>query len=295
MRIPVITLFFTFLLFSTQAQDKIYRKGGSVLLVKVEEVGVADIKYKEYNNLSGPSYAIEKDRIVKIVFENGRTESYKASLKDPELYVGQAGNAIKLNFLSPLFGYTLFGFERSIKPGRSWEASLGFIGLGKNQVIDYSYWDPYSQPDEYKRDAKGICVGFGYKFIRTPDFINRDIRYAHLLQGTYIKPMMYTGYYNENVLDNKTGSVVVDTRDVYYGSIMLELGKQWIFSDQFMFDLYGGIGYCFDNIKDNGDYTYSISDESSAHHFTNVRLGQSPGFALSGGIRIGMLLRGKKE
>ncbi len=290
-------LIISLLAFQAQSQDKIYKRGGDIILAKIQEIGVDEVKYKLFEEQEGPTYGIEKDRIVKIIFQNGRTETYKSSLKDPTLYQGQSKNALKLNFLSPLSGYTQFGYERSLKPGRSIEFNLGIIGLGKNQVIDYTYYLPGTNvPTEYKRDAKGANIGIGYKFIKTPDFINRNIRFAHLLQGSYIKPTIYTGVYGENIIDYKTQVPIAERRTVAYGSLMVELGKQWIFSEQFMLDIYFGLGYCFDNINDDGRYSYSsVSDEYQAYHFNTLRLGSSPGFALSGGLKIGILLNKPKD
>jgi hypothetical protein len=290
-------LILSLLAFQANSQDKIYKRGGDIILAKIQEIGVDEIKYKLFQEPEGPTYGIEKDLIVKIIFQNGRTETYKSSLKDPTLYQGQSKNALKLNFLSPLTGYTQFGYERSLKPGRSIEFNLGIIGLGKNQVIDYSYYIPGTNaPTEYKRDAKGANIGIGYKFIKTPDFINKNIRFAHLLQGSYIKPTLYTGVYGENIIDYKTQVPIAERRTVAYGSLMIELGKQWIFSEQFMLDIYFGVGYCVDNINDDDIYSYSsVSSESEAHHFNTLRFGSSPGFALSGGLKIGILLQKPKE
>lgn len=281
------------LLFSltVSAQDKIYQAGGKVIQAKIQEIGVDEIKYKLFEDPEGPTYGIEKDRVVKIIFQNGRTETYRSGLRDPELYAGQQKHALKINFLSPLFGHTQLFYERSLAPGRALEFSLDLVGAGKNYTIDYIYFDPNNpMPQEVKRDAAGAAIGVGYKFIRTPDFINRNIRYAHLLQGTYIKPNLLMGLYGENIIDAKTGSPVEERRSVFYTAVMLELGKQWIFGDAFVFDIFIGLGYSVDNVGDD-EFIYSAySNEGAAMHFTHTRFGRSPGFALNGGLKIGMLL-----
>jgi hypothetical protein len=293
-RILVLFLVLSFCALTINAQDKIHRKGGEVINAKVTEVGLDEVKYKLSGDPDGPLYSISKDRLVKVVYANGRVETYQNALNDKELYIGQAKHAIKLNFLSPLSGYTAFTYERSLRPGRSWELSLGIIGLGKNQGVDYYYSPGVIYGEEYMRSPGGVALGFGYKFIRTPDFINRNIRYAHLLQGAYLKPLVYAGTYGENIIDYKTGTAIKDRRNVTYGALMVELGKQWVFADKFLLDVYGGVGYCFDNIKEYENIS-AYSDGYTAHHFTNIRFGRSPGFTMSGGIRIGMLLGGKKE
>ncbi|MBK0382102.1 hypothetical protein I5M32_03940 [Pedobacter sp. SD-b] len=66
-------------IFLTFAQDKIYKKGGEILETKVTEIGKTEIKYKIFSNLNGPIYTIEKEQVIKIVYENGNTEIYEGS------------------------------------------------------------------------------------------------------------------------------------------------------------------------------------------------------------------------
>jgi hypothetical protein len=268
------------------SQDKIYKLGGDIMLVLIQEIGVDEVKYKLFEKQGEHTYAIQKDLIVKIIFQNGRTEIYKSSLKDPALYKGQTRNAIKINLLSPLFGYTQFGFERSLKPGRSMEFNVGIIGWGKNQAIGNRIRQYYN----INRDAKGANIGIGYKFIKPPDFINYNIRFAHLLQGSYLKPTLYAGIYEENIVNHKPQIALAEERTTVYASLICELGKQWIFGEHFMIDIYFGLGFCIDNIK-HEDYTYSnFSSENQAFHFNTFRFGSSIGGALNGGLKIGMLL-----
>lgn len=62
--------------FTTQlfAQDKIYRKNGQVVEAKVIEVGSTEIKYKLPDDAESPIYVLEKDRINKIEYQNGKVE-----------------------------------------------------------------------------------------------------------------------------------------------------------------------------------------------------------------------------
>src|SRR4051794_19317374 len=100
------------------SQDKIYRNNGKVVEAKILEIGTDEIKYKEFNNQDGPVYILETDKIKKIVFANGTSQKFQDSYKDPERYAGQLNKAIKLNFLSPLYGYTEIGFEKSTGVGK---------------------------------------------------------------------------------------------------------------------------------------------------------------------------------
>src|SRR5688572_13237784 len=133
------------------AQDKTYRKNGQVLKVKVLEVSSTEVKYKIFGSAEdSPVYVLERDRIKKIEYEDGRTEkSGEVDLKDPEQYSDQKINALKVNFLGPLVGFTQITYERSMGVGKSLEASFAVIGAGKNGTLAYNYYG--NTPDEVKK------------------------------------------------------------------------------------------------------------------------------------------------
>ena len=45
------------------------------------EIGSAEVKYKEFSNPDGPIYVLETDRIIKIVYENGKVEKFAENMK----------------------------------------------------------------------------------------------------------------------------------------------------------------------------------------------------------------------
>ncbi|MGC4099887.1 hypothetical protein [Ferruginibacter sp.] len=232
----------------TKAQDKIYRKNGKVIEAKVLEIGPAEIKYREFNDPDGPVYILETDRIKKIVFADGRTQTFQDDFKDIEAYEGQARKAVKINFFSPLYGFTELGYEKNLGVGKSMEFSVGIIGLGKTEQL--SYYN--SQLQNVKRNQAGAFVSGGYKFGKLPDFIffGRS-RMSHLMQGTYIKPVIYLGHYSENMVTEKTGSVYeVSKQKVTFCALQIEVGRQWVFGNKLVLDLYEGLGYGFDNKKE---------------------------------------------
>jgi hypothetical protein len=105
------------------------------------------------------------------------------------------------------------------------------------------------------------------------------------MQGAYAKPILYLGNYSENVLVNKVNQQVVERQNVTFGALQIELGKQWVFGDKFLLDLYWGFGIGADNKKE--DYYYN----EEAYNYVIQRLGTSPGFALNGGLKIGFLIK----
>ena len=71
-------IFFTTLTFS---QDTIFKRNGNQLKGKVVEVGTSEIKYKLPDNMDGPLYAVDKNLVSKIIYENGRIENFVNDIK----------------------------------------------------------------------------------------------------------------------------------------------------------------------------------------------------------------------
>lgn len=283
---------FIFCFVSLSAQDKIYRQNGKIVEAKIIEVSSSEVKYKEFNNPDGPIYILESDRIKKIVYQNGKEERFADNLRDPERYEGQLKKAVKVNFFSPLYGYTEIGFEKSTGVGKGFEVSVGFIGLGKSERIDWYY----SQVGTAKKGQAGAFISGGYKFGKMPSFILfGKTRMSHIMQGTYIKPVLYLGHYKENqVVEKGNNTYEIGKQNVTFGALQIEIGKQWVFGDKVVLDFYYGLGYGIDNKEDvyrafNPGYNYY--DDATAFNYANARAGKSPGLSLSFGLKLGMLLK----
>lgn len=275
--------------FSSYAQDQILKKDGKKINCKVTEIGISEIKYYSQDNLQGPLYSISKEQVQMIVYENGKKELFNTNddLKSWDNYPGQLTKAIKLNFFSPLIGYSEFSFEKQVAVGKSYELALGIIGLGKNNLLDYNY---ASSIDETKKNQFGVYLSGGYKFSKLPDFLFGRTRFTHVMQGAYIKPVLYLGTYSENRIAYKASSqYAIEKQQVNFGALHLEFGKQWVFGNKVLLDGYWGLGYGFDNKLESNSYTNSTA--TAAYNYANTRLGNSPGLSFSFGIKLGMLIR----
>ncbi|MDB5121199.1 MAG: hypothetical protein JWN56_2417 [Sphingobacteriales bacterium] len=274
------------------AQDKIYKKNGDVVEAKVIEIGESEIKYKIFTDQEGPTYSVDKDRLTKIIYQSGREETFKSSLKDETLYEDQSKNAIKINFLSPLLGFTQLNYEHNIKPGRSYEVSLGIIGLGKQQKSEeytYNGSTGVGVTEVHKRAAGGAFLGAGYKFVKLPNFIRSGDKYSHVMQGIYAKPEVIIGAYSQNkYFYSSSSNSSADKETVVVGAFIINLGKQWVLGDSFLIDLYGGLGYAIDN-QDNSN----IFNGYGGNHFALNVIGES-GVGLTAGFKIGLLINKKK-
>ena len=54
----------------------IVKKDGSSIQAKVSEIGTSEVKYTEWSNQDGPSYAIAKSDILAITYQNGEKETF---------------------------------------------------------------------------------------------------------------------------------------------------------------------------------------------------------------------------
>jgi hypothetical protein len=241
--------FLVLMSFQLFAQDIILKKNDDMIKCKVKEVGLDEIKYVLPEYPQDVLFSIDKDLISKVIFENGEELIMSKEMTNPANYQDNHKNIIKTEFLAPLSGNTTFSWEHSLRPGRSFEATLGIAGLG----LDY----------DDNENAGGVFLKFGYKMIKSPDFYLRGMKYAHLLKGSYIKPEIMMGlvgrdnYYWENRYDPLTGYYDggYERREhetVFAAAVQVVFGKQWVFDNLFAIDPYFGIGYGFNSSK--GDY-----------------------------------------
>lgn len=256
------------------AQDVIYRINPSdTIPCKIIEIGEELVKYKADTYSQDLTFTVDKNKITRIVFGNGKEMTFADSMFGKENYETQRKNAIKLSFLSPLMGATLLSYEHSVKPGQSMEFGLGIIGAGR----DVDDVNPF-----------GAVAKFGYKFITSPDWYDRRQRYAHILKGSYIKPevtfLHYTSdYYRVDYIGSTdTYKIVKDKTVTTMFSVMLVGGKQWVFNDLFLVDLFAGVGYGFGHNPRNESWHYGFLGADNDTPLT-----------LTAGIKIGFLL-GKK-
>jgi hypothetical protein len=263
-------ILFTFTLSSAGfAQDRIIKITKDTINCQIKEIGDDEVKYTQKDFRGDLIFGIDKNKVSKILLSDGKELTFKNSMYDPAQYEKQHKNALKIGFLSPLFGATSFTFEHSLKPGSSIEATLGIIGLGT---------------DINNNSPGGVYFKFGYKFIKSPDFYLKGMQYSHILKGSYIRPEVSFSTYNSRLyqntdfLGNPTPGSSYSTVSNTMFSIMLNFGKQVVIQDRFLIDWYTGFGYGFGEAND--DKTF---------HFAFVGGSAGSAFAMTAGIRIGVL------
>jgi hypothetical protein len=249
------------------AQDQIFKKNKEVITCTVREVGTEEIRYNLPEYQEEVTFAIEKDKVDRIVFADGQEIVIENEMYNPENYPDDRTKAIKLDFISPLTGNTTISYEQSMRPGRSWEVSLGLIGMGI---------------DPNNNNALGLFGQFGIKFIKSPDFYLSRMRYSHLLKGGYIKPVVSFAAYG--IDRNEIYPYNVERETVLSGMIMVDFGKQWVFDNVLLFDLYAGVGYGFSTGMNSDDLDYNFGFVTGPPEVP---------IALEAGINLGYLLKKK--
>jgi hypothetical protein len=260
----ILTFLSLLLTISAISQDRIIKKNSEIINCKVSEVGADEVKYYYAEN---PKlvFGIDKALVERIEFATGEVVKVEAnSFKNTEYYANQNKHALKINFLSPLFGSTEFAYEQVIRPGRSWETSLGIIGLG-NDVYDMS--------------PRGLFGKFTYKFTRNPDFYMNRMHYSHILKGGYFAPEIALRYmsYENDYYSPYSGRTMNEEDRESQGTLalMLKLGKQWVFDDAFLLDIYFGVGYGF-GTDDSETIPYGFivgSDEVPIAFTSGIKIG----------------------
>lgn len=79
-RIP-LTLLCLICIYPVSAQDIITKTDGTDIQAKVTEVSQAQVSYKKYTNLDGPTYILNVSEILMITHENGEREMYNVQNK----------------------------------------------------------------------------------------------------------------------------------------------------------------------------------------------------------------------
>jgi opacity protein-like surface antigen len=245
------------------AQDKIYRINPvEEIEGRVLEVGEQSVRYTRADTRQDVTFSVPVQYLQKIVFEDGKQMIYN----DMVDMSNDRRDAIKLSFLSPILDAPTLSYEHSIQPGQSVEFGLGVIGAGLTEVYD---------------QADGVILKAGYKFISRPEYYQSQFRYAHLLKGSYIKPELTFVHYSYS--DELVGSDAHNHDQVTLINFGIVGGKQWVFQDRFLLDIFGGIGI---GLGDCG---------GSEWHYNFIGSGEGNAtFTLTTGFKIGVLL-GKRR
>lgn len=65
---------------NSYSQDTIQFVSKQILVVKISEIGLSDVKYNRFDNLTGPQYIVSKKEISFIKFANGQIDRFQETV-----------------------------------------------------------------------------------------------------------------------------------------------------------------------------------------------------------------------
>jgi hypothetical protein len=278
-RIGFLFCFFLLFGFTVKGQDTLQLvKNSKILLVKVTEIGLDEVKYRMWNMEESPVVVVDKHDIKRIVLSNGTVMNFypdQLSLAPSERLLNK-NNAIKFHFFSPLYNSLALAYETASRKGYNVEFKIGFIGVGISEN-----WS----------NASGLYLKAGPKFWPGKDYYMRGEKRSHPLRGSYIKPEISFSHFKEDITDGFS----VKQRVTYDNfALNIVFGKQYILADVITLDWYIGAGYGFQksNFKENpnnsGQY-YDFNPGFEPNAFSHIFLGETFPMTLTSGLTIGML------
>lgn len=219
--------------------DTLYKVTGEIVPCKIKEIGDDQVKYVMPDRSSDIVFTTENSNIRKIVLKNGEVMYVSTAMDNSQNYSDQNKHAFKVSFLAPVMGYFEAGLERSIKPGRSAEVMMSIVNskLGN------------------RGDETGFNVTAGIKFLKSPDFYMRGMRYSHILKGAYVRPDVLLSILNHKPeMSNADGSTQTANATTVALGFNINVGKQIVFNDAFLIDYFIGVGYGVVSGDNNNDF-----------------------------------------
>jgi len=224
------------------AQDTLYRKDGAKQIAKILEVNETQVKYKPGSNLNGPTYVINKDDVIKIVYETGGVDVFPKKITDdliPKRKEDPRSNDFGKNFISVnvpdiWFGSLTLNYEHTFKSGDfsfKCPLSLGLVSMGlANAPTRY-----YDNRGYYDRD-KIFSTGLDFYYYpigqgKARVFFGPSVEYGQFNYWTYL--------YNPNPPYN---SYTQKERATYH-AILMQNGLLLQPSKHFNISINAGIGY----------------------------------------------------
>ncbi len=285
MKTTVTTLILVLFAVVLNAQDTLFLKKNKTIPCIVTEIGVDEIKYKDYSNLEGPVYVVRKVDVMKIVFKNGKVEYIEPDEMDmnKEEEILDKNQAIKVAFLSPLYNHVQITYERKLKMTKNLETRLGFIGIGNREMFD--------------DNRQGAYFAGGVKFLLGQDYYIKGMKYLHPLKGSYLKPEICISIFDFSE------EVPVWNSNYYYSNYRafakyraslvafnMVYGKQYILGNTLTFDFHVGIGIGAASVFKKNNINNDVNYEPSNYGYAVIVSRDFP-LTFTSGISIGYIFK----
>jgi hypothetical protein len=92
-----LTLLMSAIVFNAVAQDRMYKKNGEIVEIKLLKLSSTEITFKKFDNLDGPEYTIPKGDVVRIRYANGSSDVFEEN--NDRLGVDDKGRSIAARYM----------------------------------------------------------------------------------------------------------------------------------------------------------------------------------------------------
>jgi len=322
-KLGIIILNFLSLYIFSQS-DTLYLRDKQKIPVKLYEVSEYEIKYRRTDVSDGPIYTTSIENILKIKYSNGKEQIYTLD----ELYVQQdvkeivkQRTAYKFHIFDLPTGKISFGFEQVMRTGINADFKVGVFNSNLLDAFKYPN-NNYSDASIFNRYGArfvgGTFIRAGAKFLIGQDFNVKGMRYAHLLNGAYIRFDVYASYIKYDAIKyyihtpKSPGpwygpmNAIEKTTDGqnYNAGFLLCMGKQHVLANLITIEYYAGLGYnassysfTQNDFKENGP----VNPDGSTYYYynrnNNVLAAQRIGDFISGtsGLSVGSIHKPKEK
>jgi hypothetical protein len=228
------------------AQDVLYTISGNKIKAKVIEINANEIKYKDFNNIEGPTYLIYNTDVVLIQFANGSTQIINANApelkpvktetvtaKKPQqkqkqnLYYMNP-NLLSINALALANGDVTLMYDRDFYNSR---LSLSVLG-GYNFNTRMGFLNSFIN-DSREHAKKNFDLGLGI------NFMPNNTRRGQYFVGLLAKYMAYT---YDSPIDTTNNQLIFAKATGYQMAVMVTNGWFVRISPNFNFKIFGSFG-----------------------------------------------------
>lgn len=108
---------------SVNAQDNIQKRNGDNIEGKVIDVATRTVTYKKADNLEGPTYTVNKDELVKIVYQNGSEDVFNS------MDIRKSKPQKKINYGNNIIAISPIQLNEGVGFGVSYERVIGKKGI----------------------------------------------------------------------------------------------------------------------------------------------------------------------
>lgn len=280
----------SFVLFANlvNAQDQLFKKDNSKLLIKIVEVNPDEIKYRAFDNQDGPTYSESKANVSMIIYEDGSHETFTdnntsaaSQISPPQaasnvryndvfsmtesdsLWYYKYSNNISMNFLSFFNNEIALVYQREFfKEHYNIIIPVAF-GVERPNVTHAVYFNTsrtiYDNKPLYQLNNKIFDIGFGINYYPT---LTSEFNY-------YIGPMLrYMQYNGTQNYDYVTNPLSLTYKALSKNSIMVRYamgitnGVVYRMRSRLTASAYATMGFKKDVISDREKIKHPVTGEA---------------------------------